>query len=120
MRDHRQLRAFELADSLVLSVYAATRDFPKDEHFGLRSQIRRSAVSIPSNIVEGCARHSHADYVRFLDVAFASTRELEYQLSLADRLGFIDPDTAGDLAQRTAEVARVLSGLIRALRRRLN
>ena len=72
MRDHRNLRAFQLADELVLDVYRATKTFPRDEMFGLTSQLRRAAVSIASNIVEGCARQSQGDFVRFLDTAFAS------------------------------------------------
>jgi len=67
-------------------VYQRTRNFPRDELFGLTSQMRRAAVSIASNIVEGSARDGHAEYVRFLDLAYASTKELEYQISLAGRL----------------------------------
>jgi four helix bundle protein len=98
MRDHRKLRAFQLADSLVLSVYSATRTFSKEEQFGLTSQLRRAAVSIASNIVEGCARKSPADYIRFLDMAFRSAREVEYQLTVAHRLGYIPADSAQTLA----------------------
>ena len=116
MRDHRKLRAFELADELVLAIYSATKSFPKDEQFGLTSQLRRASVSIASNIVEGCARSSHADYVRFLDLAFGSAREVEYQLTIADRLGDMPSDVASDLAQRADEAARVLAGLLRSLR----
>ena len=86
MRDHRKLRAFELADELVIAIYRATKLFSKEELFGLTSQLRRAAVSIASNIVEGSARNSLADYTRFLDMAFASTREVEYQISIAGRL----------------------------------
>jgi len=116
MRDHRKLRAFELADGLALSVYAGTKNFPKEEQFGLTSQLRRSAVSVASNIVEGCARNSHPDYVRFLDVAFGSAQEVVYQLSIAARLGYLPSDIAADLARQADELVRVLAGLIRSLR----
>jgi four helix bundle protein len=113
MRDHRKLRAFELADQLPLSVYASTRDFPRDEMFGLVTQMRRAAVSAASNIVEGCARNSLANYLRFLDMAYGSMREVEYQISLASRLGYLKDDGISSLA---TETSRVLNGLIRSLR----
>ncbi len=115
MRDHRKLRAFELADELVLAVYAATRTFPKEELFGLTSQLRRAAISVASNIVEGCARNSQADFRRFLDIAFGSLRETEYQLTIASRLNYLSNDLAESLAALADEAARVLSGLIRSL-----
>ena len=116
MRDHRKLRAFELADQLVMSVYSATRTFPKDEVFGLTSQLRRASVSIASNIVEGCARNSEADFLRFLDMAFGSVREVEYQLTIANRLKYTSSDAAEQLESQADETARVLAGLIRSLR----
>jgi four helix bundle protein len=116
MRDHRKLRAFELADRLVLSIYTATKTFPKEEQFGLTSQIRRAAVSIASNIVEGCARRSQVDYTRFLDIAFGSTREVEYQVTIAHRLGYLCDDSAHKLAAQANETAKVLAGLLRSLR----
>ncbi len=115
MRDHRKLKAFELADALALLVYAATREFPKEEIFGLTSQIRRAAVSIPSNIVEGCARKTEKDYLHFLDVAYGSLKELTYQISLAKRLGYAE--NATELENKTEETAKVLCGLINALRK---
>jgi four helix bundle protein len=117
MRDHRNLRAFELADQLALAVYQTTKTFPKDEIFGMTSQIRRAAVSVPSNIVEGCARNSNADFLRFLDIAFGSGRELEYQLSLATRLGYIDQGESQQLDAIVNELMKVLSGLIKSQRR---
>jgi four helix bundle protein len=118
MRDHRKLRAFEVADDLALAVYAATRRFPDDERFGLRLQLRRGAVSVVSNIVEGSARHTEADFVHFLDMAFAAACELEYQLSLARRLGYLSASSYGAVGGKATEVAKVLNGLIRYLRRR--
>lgn len=115
MRDHRNLRAFELADELALAVYEATRNFPRDEQFGLTSQMRRAAVSVASNIVEGCARTSEADFLRFLDMAYGSAREIEYQISLACRLGLLK-DSDGKLAALAEETSKVLHGLIRSLR----
>ena len=115
MRDHKKLRAFELADQLALLVYKDTVDFPREELFGLTSQMRRAAVSVASNIVEGCARDSLADYVRFLNIAYGSVRELEYQISLAIRLGYLPSDS--ELTSIATETAKVLNGLIRSLRK---
>jgi len=114
MRDHKKLRAFELADQLALLIYKVTASFPREEQFGLTSQMRRAAVSVPSNIAEGCARGSSADYLRFLDIAFGSLRELEYQATLANRLGYISDYEP--LEALTTETSKVLAALIRSLR----
>ncbi len=94
MRDHSRLRAFELVDQIALETYGITKSFPKEEQFGLISQMRRAAVSIPSNIVEGCARESQAEYARFLEIAFGSLRELSYQISLSFRLQYLDTSSS--------------------------
>ena len=117
MRDHRKLRAYELADELTLSIYRYTTSFPSDERFGLTSQMRRAAVSTASNIVEGCARHTQTDFLRFLDIAHGSARELDYQISLAKRLGYLDSNAAMVLESQSVETCKVLNGLISSLRK---
>jgi len=107
MRDHRRLKVFDMAHRLVLHVYTATEKFPSKEQFGLTSQIRRSAVSVPSNVVEGCAR-GQGDYKRFLSIAYGSSAELEYQLELSKDLGYLDQP-------ELHEEARALSCALKAL-----
>ena len=92
-RDHRKLNVFVLADELILSVYAETATFPAEERYGLCTQIRRAAVSVPVNIVEGCARRSTKEYLQFLNVATGSTAETLYLLQLSNRLGFLKSET---------------------------
>lgn len=106
MRDHTKLRAFAMADEVAVLSYQVTAGFPKEEMFGLTSQIRRAAVSVPSNIVEGCARDSEADYLRFLHMAFGSLRELRYQVDLARRLGFLAEQTLALLEPKIIERRR--------------
>ena len=120
MRDHTQLKAFELADQVALVIYKVTSSFPQQEAYGLVSQMRRAAVSIPSNIVEGCARSTQQEYSRFLDIAFGSLRELMYQFSLAVRLDYITSASATSAESMMSETERVLSALIRSLRSPLN
>ena len=88
-RDHRKLEVFHQADGLILTVYAETATFPADERFGLCAQIRRSAVSVAANIVEGCARRSTREYLHLVNVATGSAAETLYLLDLSSRLGFL-------------------------------
>ncbi|MCD6175166.1 MAG: four helix bundle protein [Planctomycetes bacterium] len=120
MRDYRKLKAFEFADELALMVYRETSNFPKEELFGLTRQLRRAAVSIPSNIVEGSGRDSEADYLRFLNIAYGSASETCYQLSLAYRLEYMSDNSYRKIEQKSDKTARVLNGLINALRRNKN
>lgn len=116
MRDHSKLRAFELADEVALLVYGMTRDFPKEEIYGITSQLRRAAVSVPSNIVEGCARSTETEYLRFLEIAFGSLRELHYQIGLSRRLGYSKGLVIESIEEKVVETEKVLNGLIRSLR----
>jgi four helix bundle protein len=114
-RDYRKLLVFELADSLVVRLYGATAGFPADERFGLRAQVRRAAVSVPSNIVEGTARRSLSEYLNFLNIAIGSAAESRYLIDLAKRLGFIDEDTAAELGQGYERLIAQLLALIHSL-----
>jgi len=107
-RDHRKLHVFVLADELILSVYAETATFPSEERYGLCSQIRRAAVSVPVNIVEGCARRSMKEYLQFLNVATGSTAETLYLLQLSNRLGFLKSETYNRL---DAKYTTLIKGL---------
>ena len=86
-RDPTKLKVFHLADELAVKVYRVTRSFPVEERYWLQAQLRRAAVSVPTNIVEGCARNSEKDYLHFVDVAIASASEVRYLLGLTTRLG---------------------------------
>lgn len=116
MRDHTKLRAFELADEIVLLIYRLTLKFPKEEIYSLTSQMSRAAISVPSNIVEGCTRESKLEYVRFLDISFGSLRELHCQFGLALRLGYINNSESKACALKLLETEKVLGTLIRSLR----
>ena len=112
--DHRKLSAFALADDFAVRVYVATREFPTEERYGLRSQIRRAAVSTPTNIVEGCARESHRERDRFLEIAFGSVREVIYLIDLASRLEMLNVDAARELVDFGGRVAATLAALRKA------
>lgn len=117
MRDHTKLRAFELADDLVLAVYRSTRHWPREEQFGLTAQVRRAAISVASNIVEGCSRNTESDFLHFLTVAYGSAREVEYQMSVAHRLSYLSAEEFEPLDSKCEETSKVLSALIRSFRK---
>lgn len=115
MRDFKQLKVWQKAHQLVLNVYRLTRDFPQEERFGLTAHLLRSAVSIPSNIAEGCGRQGDKELARFLSIAAGSASETEYQLILARDLGYLDPQTHQDLDTQINEVKRMLNAFIQRL-----
>jgi len=103
--------AWQKAMELVVEIYRATRTFPADERFGLVSQLRRAAVSVPSNVAEGYGRNSRNELHHFIGQARGSLCEVETQVELANKLGFMNKDAALDRTQRVAEVGRLLTGL---------
>ena len=111
-RNYRQLRVFQQARQLTLSIYKHTTDFPRDEWFGMRLQIRRAAVSVGSNIVEGSARRTTKDYCSFLVIALGSASELAYLMELARDLGFVRPPAATTLCDESSSVVRQLQRLV--------
>jgi four helix bundle protein len=116
MRTHHNLRAWKLGMQLVEDVYQLTKGFPLAEQYGLTSQMRRAAVSVPSNIAEGAARESVAEFIRFLIIARGSLSELETQCLLAQRLGF--SRSLEDLFGIIEQVFAQLGGLINSLKNR--
>jgi four helix bundle protein len=120
VRDYRDLKVWQVSLDLAEAIYAATTDFPKAEVFGLISQLRRAAISIPSNIAEGHARDSTKEFLRFISVAMGSLAELETQLALACRLGFLEPKKFEQLTKQTDAIGRMLRGLQTSLRARLS
>ncbi len=118
MRDFRTLKVWERAHRLTLAVYQATASFPKDELYGLTSQLRRSASSVPANIAEGCGRDGDAELARFLQIAMGSASELEYHMLLARDLKLLDDSTRESLTSDVIEVKRMLATFIRTIRPR--
>lgn len=113
MKNFRDLKVWEKAHSLALGCYGATSSFPKQEIFGIVSQIRRSASSIPANIAEGCGRRGNAELHRFLQIAMGSASELEYHLLLSRDLNFLKTDLYDHLQTQVTEIKRMLAALIR-------
>ena len=113
-QNYRDLRVWQKAVDFVCDIYKETRTFPADERFGLISQMRRCAVSIPSNIAEGQGRASAPEFIRFLRIAYGSLRELETQLIISQRLGFISEKLSQELMADAATIGKLLNGLIRS------
>jgi len=115
MRDFRQLKVWAKAHELTLEIYRITSRFPKEELFGITSQMRRCSASVPANIAEGCGRTGDGDFHRFLIMASGSAVELEYFLLLAHDLGFIGEEAYEDAIGKVVEVQKMLSVLSRTV-----
>ena len=112
---YRDLVAWQKSVALVLEIYRHTESFPKTEIYGLVSQLRRAAVSVPSNVAEGHARRSTGEFRQFLGHALGSLMEMETQIIIAEGLGYLDKDVASQLPGHTGEVGRIINGLLRSL-----
>lgn len=117
MQDFRNLVVWQKAHQLTLAVYRVTDAFPKEEMYGLTSQMRRSASSIPTNLAEGSGRDGDTEFARFAQIAMGSATELEYQLLLAHDLKFLSHDDYQQLDNNLTEVKRMLNAFIRKLRK---
>lgn len=116
MRDFKTLTVWKTAHRLTLNVYRVCASFPKDETYGLVSQMRRASVSTASNIAEGCGRGSNLEMARFLSIASGSASELQYQLLLAGDLGLLDEVTWKELERQVIEVRKMATAFIKTLR----
>jgi four helix bundle protein len=116
VKQYRDLIAWQKAMDLVEQVYKITKEFPKDEMYGLVSQMRRAAVSVPSNIAEGQCRSSK-EFVHFLMIAHGSLSEVETQMAIASRLGYVQPAQVEHFAESASEVGRLIHGLSRSIER---
>jgi four helix bundle protein len=117
MKNFHDLMVWQRAHDFVLKLYRSTKAFPREEIYGLTSQIRRAAVSVPSNIAEGCGREGDRELARFCQIAMGSASEAEYQLLLAHDLGYMESKEYQELNQQLCEVKRMLNGFIQKLRK---
>lgn len=116
MRDFKKLSIWQKSHQLTLKIYAATKTFPKDEIFGIVSQIRRSSTSVPTNIAEGCGRDSDAELIRFLTIASGSVSELEYQVLLSKDLDYLSIIFHEELTNEIIIIRKMIYAFIQKLR----
>lgn len=112
---YQNLVAWQKAMDLVTDVYKVTRAFPKEEVYGLTSQLRRAAVSVPSNIAEGQGRKGDGEFKHFLRLSLGSLMEVETQIMISERLGYMNPQSSQSLLRGTGELGRILNGLVKSL-----
>lgn len=120
LQHYRELIVWQKAISFVESVYRVTNDFPKTEMYCLTNQIRRAAVSIPSNIAEGQGRSTTRDFLHFLSMSQGSLMETETQITIAERLGYLKKEQETTLLESASEIGRLLNGLCKSLNKKLN
>lgn len=115
MRNFRNIRAWQEANQLVLGIYQITKTFPKDELYGLVSQLRRATISIATNIVEGSSRRTKRDFIHFLYMAYGSSNEVDYLTEIGHRLGYLNQDTYSQTSNQILKSKNILRQLIKAI-----
>jgi four helix bundle protein len=115
VKDYRELEVWRTGHALALEIYQTTKAFPKEELFGLTSQMRRAASSIPANVAEGCGRYGDPELRRFLNIALGSACELDYFILLSGDLGYVRDDRSAGLADKCLKLRRQLGAFIRKL-----
>ena len=118
VKSHKDLDVWKKSVALSVSIYEVTRLFPREELYAMSNQMRRAAVSIASNIAEGAARRTDKDFIHFLHIALGSASELDTQVEIAHKVGFINKEKSDGLGNIIGEVSRMLYGLIRSVERR--
>ncbi|MEO6068477.1 MAG: four helix bundle protein [Gemmatimonadota bacterium] len=113
MGDYKKLKVWEAADTLAVALYRHTKGFPNHELYGLRSQLRRAVVSIPSNLAEGAGRNTDKEFRHFTSIALGSANEVAYQVHLSGRLGYLKPDVVAELEAKAEVIKRMLAALLR-------
>lgn len=117
MRTHKDLDVWKDSMQMVTTVYALTRKFPKEEMYGLTNQLRRAAISIPSNIAEGSGRKSSKEFIQFLYIALGSAMEVETQIIISTNLGYLKTDEQQKLCDATNNIGKMINGLITYLKK---
>jgi len=120
MRDYKKIKAWMLADDLVVDIYKISTNLPREELYAMTSQLRRAAYSVPANIAEGAGRRTVKDYLHFLDIAKGSLNETEYFIHLSKRLGYITQDQKNLIDKTITEAAGCLTGLIKYIEKEHN
>lgn len=120
VRSYQELKVWQAGLRLAKQCHFATKGFPRDELFGLTSQIRRAAGSVPANIAEGQGRRSFREFIKFLNIAQGSLNEVETHLLLSNQIGYLQSDALQDVMQTSEEIGRMLAGLRASLKRKLN
>lgn len=116
--NYKDLEVWQKAMELVVQCYQITKGFPVNEVYGLASQLKRAAVSVPANIAEGRSRQHNKEFIQYISIAYGSLAELETHIEIAKRLGYITTDTAVELNDKTSIIGRMLNGLRRSLEKR--